>query len=84
MAKQDHHNNKSKAEASPRITAYSADNDKLISSLYQIIENEVVKPEDQIDYDLVIECSNFIEELTLNQVWHTSEDLQERLESFNK
>lgn len=84
MVQQDPHNNEYKAEAPPHMTTQSSDNEKLISDLYQIIENEVVKPTDQIDYDLVMECSNFIEEITSNQVWHTSEELQTRLETFLK
>lgn len=81
MAPQDHHNNNCSATA-PAIDDHLSNKKRLISELYQIIENEVVKTESQIDFDLIMECSEFIEELTNDKVWHTYEELQEKLKTI--
>ncbi len=41
--------------------------DEEIARLYQIIENELQKPEDEMDSSLIAECSEFIEELRQEQ-----------------
>ena len=79
MAPQHHHNSNCSETA---LDDHLSNDKRLISELYQIIEKEVVKADNQIDYDLIMECSEFIEELTNNKIWHTYEELQEKLKTM--
>ena len=45
-----------------------ATKEQQIEWLCQIIQKEADKPEDQIDYDLIKECSDFLDELTANDL----------------
>ncbi len=56
--------------------------DEEISRLYQIIENELQKPEDEMDSSLIAECSEFIEELRQEQGEKQSIDYDKTLESI--
>ncbi len=56
--------------------------DEEISRLYQIIDHELQKPEDEMDSSLIAECSEFIEELLQEQGDKQSIDHDETLESI--
>ncbi len=56
--------------------------DEEISRLYQIIENELQKPEDEMDSSLIAECSDFIEEIRQEQGEQQSIDYDQTLESI--
>lgn len=70
----------------------SADKDKLdleletatkeqqIAWVCQIIQKEVEKPDGEIDYDLIQECNEFLDELTANDIAYTPEDIEQRLQ----
>ncbi len=54
--------------------------DEEISRLYRIIENELQKPEDEMDSSLIAECSDFIDELRQEQGDIPSPDYDRKLE----
>ena len=60
------------------IDLTNASKDELIEHLCKIIEYEVEKGEDA-DYDLVRECSDWLDELTEDEVTFTPEELERKL-----
>lgn len=63
------------------IDLVNASKDELIEHLCKIIEYEVEKGEDA-DYDLVRECSDWLDELTADEIVFTPEELDARLEAL--
>ena len=80
MALQDHPNIKSTKKY------MEATKEEQIAWLYQIIKKEVEKSDEGIDYDLVQECTDFLEELMADEIALTSEEIEQktkRLETIN-
>ena len=50
-----------------------------IAWLCQIIDREVEKPDDEIDHDLVMECSEFLNDLTFADKPYSDEEIEEKL-----
>lgn len=63
------------------IDLVNASKDELIEHLCKIIEYEVEKGEDA-DYDLVRECSDWLDELTADEIVFTPEELEAKLEAL--
>lgn len=63
------------------IDFVNASKDELIEHLCKIIEYEVEKGEDA-DYDLVRECSDWLDELTADEIVFTPEELEAKLEAL--
>ena len=56
-----------------------ATKEQQIEWLCQIIQKEADKPEDQIDYDLIKECSDFLDELTANDLVYSPDEIEQKL-----
>ena len=76
MAQRSQMNAKEKLDREIDLT--NASKDELIEHLCKIIEYEVEKGEDA-DYDLVRECSDWLDELTEDEVTFTPEELERKL-----
>lgn len=60
----------------------SASKEELIAYLIKTIQNEVSKGDDEVDHDLVRECSDWLDELTEDEVVFTQEELDRKLEKL--
>lgn len=60
----------------------NATNEQKIAWLYRIIDNEIKKPEDKTDSNLILECYDCIAELTPDDERLTSDELAVRLEKI--
>lgn len=52
----------------------------LITWLIQIIDNELDRPDEQIDADLIAECSDFLDELQKEKAAFTERDIQQKID----
>ena len=78
MAQQDRLNSQSNDyENQPHPTK-----EQQIAWLCQIIDREVEKPDDEIDYDLVMECSEFLNDLTFADKPYSDEEIEEKLKQL--
>ena len=78
MAQQDHRNSQSNDyEEQPHPTK-----EQQIAWLCQIIDREVEKPDDEIDHDLVMECSEFLNDLTFADKPYSDEEIEEKLKQL--
>jgi len=56
--------------------------DELIKWLYQLIDFELEKPEEETDQDLIMECSDYLEELQAGEDNLSPEEILSRLEKI--
>ena len=54
--------------------------EELIEWLYQLIDCELEKPEEETDQDLIMECSDYLEELQAGEDNLSPEEIRFRLE----
>lgn len=62
----------------------NATREQKIAWLCQIIKNEVEKPEDEQDVDLISECSDYLYELSEDDFRYSEEELQQGLEKIKQ
>lgn len=56
--------------------------DELIKWLYQLIDFELEKPEEETDQDLIMVCSDYLEELQAGEDNLSPEEILSRLEKI--
>lgn len=62
----------------------STSREELVSWLYQLIEHELDKPDNEIDNDLIAECSDYLEELQADDQTISDAEILLRLEQIKK
>ncbi len=55
-----------------------------IAWLCEIIEKEIEKPDGEVDEDLVLECTEFLKELTSDEKIYTEEELEQKLQKIKE
>ena len=78
MARQDRHN--MPLNNSEEIK--DATKEQQIAWLCQIISHEVEKKDDKVDYDLVMECTEFLNDLTSADKLYSDEEIEEKLKKL--
>lgn len=57
--------------------------DELIAWLYRTIDNELEKPDDEMDCYLIAECSDFLDELTADQSCFSEEEVRKKIKEIH-
>ena len=58
--------------------------EEYIAWLTQIIDNELKKPDDQMDMDLILECSDYLDELQKEKNFYNERDIQTKIDIIKR
>ena len=78
MARQDHRN----TPLNNFEEIIDATKEQQIAWLCQIINSEVEKSDDEVDYDLVMECTEFLKDLTSADMPYSNEEIEEKFKKI--
>lgn len=62
----------------------SISKEQQIAWLNEIIQKEIEKADDEVDADLILECTEFLAELTSDEILYTEQELEQKLQQIKE